>query len=101
MTQQVTGSLYSYILKIGLQSRLILARWQGLSRVRHDNNPLVSSVLFMGRLAKLSISEGILKKISLERPDYESVDEKSLSYRLCPEKKESGHKWVSPSPKEY
>ena len=33
------------------------------------------------RLAKLSILilEGIIKKISYERRDYESVDEKSLS----------------------
>ena len=27
------------------------------------------------------------QKISYERRDYESVDEKSLSYRLCPEKR--------------
>ena len=40
-------------------------------------NPLVPSVLYIGRLAKflISIMEGILKKISYER-DYESVDEK-------------------------
>ena len=40
------------------------------------------------RLAKLSILilEGIIKNISYERRDYESVDEKSLS-RLCPEKR--------------
>ena len=33
----------------------------------------------MARLAKILISQGIVKKISYERRDYESVDEKSLS----------------------
>ena len=39
------------------------------------------SVLYIGRLAKIliSIMEGIPKKISYERRDYESVDETSLS----------------------
>ena len=40
------------------------------------------------RLAKLSILiiEGIIQKISYERRDYESVDEKSLSLS-CPEER--------------
>ena len=44
-------------------------------------NPLLPSVPYMARLAKIliSMSEGILKKNSYERCDYESVDEKSLS----------------------
>ena len=44
-------------------------------------NPLVPSVLNIGRLTKISISiqDRILKKISYERRAYESVDEKSLS----------------------
>ena len=44
-------------------------------------NPLLPSVPICHRLAKLStlILEGIIKKNSYERPDYESVDEKSLS----------------------
>ena len=44
-------------------------------------NPFPSSVPVWHRLAKLSILilEGIIKKISYERRDYESVDEKSLS----------------------
>ena len=49
------------------------------------------------RIGKISILklEGIIKKISYERRDYESVDEKSLSLRLCLEKlqkKNSGTK---------
>ena len=45
-------------------------------------NPSLPSVLIWHRLAKLSILilEGIIKKISYERRDYESVDEKSLSW---------------------
>ena len=44
-------------------------------------NPFPPSVPICHRLAKLSILnlEGIIKKISFERRDYESVDEKSLS----------------------
>ena len=44
-------------------------------------NPFPPSVPIWHRLAKLSILilEGIVKKISYERRDYESVDEKSLS----------------------
>ena len=44
-------------------------------------NPFPPSVPIWHRLAKLSILilEGIIKKISYERRDYESVDEKSLS----------------------
>ena len=39
------------------------------------------SVLCIGRWAKIlfSIEEGIIKNISYERRDYESVEEKSLS----------------------
>ena len=44
-------------------------------------NPFPPSVPIWERLAKLSILilEGTIKKISYERRDYESVDEKSLS----------------------
>ena len=44
-------------------------------------NPLVPSVHKSVRIAKISILklEGVIKKISNERRDYESVDEKSLS----------------------
>ena len=44
-------------------------------------NPFPPSVPIWHRSAKLSILilEGIIKKISYERRDYESVDEKSLS----------------------
>ena len=50
-------------------------------------NPLVPSAANMRRNAKILILilEGIIKKISYERRDYESVDDKNLSY-LCPEK---------------
>ena len=43
--------------------------------------PLLPSVSIWHRLAKLSILilEGIVEKITYERRDYESVDEKSLS----------------------
>ena len=37
-------------------------------------NPLVHSVHYVGRLTKILILEGILKKISYEHRDYESVD---------------------------
>ena len=44
-------------------------------------NPFPPSVPIWQRLAKLPmlILEGTIKKISFERRDYESVDEKSLS----------------------
>ena len=44
-------------------------------------SPLVHSVHYKGRLTKILILilEGILKKISYVRRDYESVDEKILS----------------------
>ena len=45
-------------------------------------NPLVPSVHKSARMAKISIlkkKEGTIKRISYERLDYESVDEKSLS----------------------
>ena len=44
-------------------------------------NPLVPSAHKSVRISKISILklEGIIKKISYERRDYESVDEKSLS----------------------
>ena len=44
-------------------------------------NPFPLSMPIWQRLAKLSIMilEGIIKKISYERRDYESVDEMSLS----------------------
>ena len=42
-------------------------------------NPLVHSVQYKGRLTKILILEGILKKNSYERLVYESVDKKILS----------------------
>ena len=47
-------------------------------------NPFPPSVPIWHRSAKLSILilEGSIKKISYERRDYESVDEKSLSYAI-------------------
>ena len=44
-------------------------------------NPVLPSEANMRRSAKISILilEGIIKKISYERHDYESVEEKSLS----------------------
>ena len=47
-------------------------------------NPLVPSAHKSVRIAKISILklEGIIKKISYERRDYESVDENSLSEAL-------------------
>ena len=44
-------------------------------------NPFPQSVPIWQRLAKVSILilEGTIKKLSYERRDYESVDEKSLS----------------------
>ena len=49
--------------------------------LQNSINPFPPSVLIWQRLAKLSILilEGTIKKISYERCDYESVDEKSLS----------------------
>ena len=40
-------------------------------------NPLLPSVLNIGRLTKIliSIKEGIIRKISYDRPAYESVDD--------------------------
>ena len=40
---------------------------------------IVNSVHYKGHLTKILILEGILKKISYERRDYESVDENILS----------------------
>ena len=47
-------------------------------------NPLLSSAHKSARIAKISILklEGTIKKISYERLEYESVDEKSLSYAM-------------------
>ena len=46
------------------------------------------SILYIGQLAKILISAtgGILKKISYERQEYESVDEKSLSWAMSQKK---------------
>ena len=51
---------------------------------QHIINPFPPSVPIWHRLAKLSILilEGIIKKFSYERRDYESVDEKSLSLAM-------------------
>ena len=53
-------------------------------------NPFPPSVPIWHRFAKLSILilEGIIKKISYERRDYESVDEKSLSEAMSRETSE-------------
>ena len=53
-------------------------------RLNQSINPFPPSVLIWHRLVKLSILilEGIIKKISYERRDYESVDEKSLSQAM-------------------
>ena len=61
--------------------------------------PLVSSVLIIGRLAKilLLILGRDPQKISYERRDYESVDEKSLSWAMSrknDEKKNTGTKML-------
>ena len=45
-----------------------------------DFNLNPSSVAIQHRLAKILIQEGIIEKNSYERRDYESVDEKTLSY---------------------
>ena len=60
-------------------------------------NPLVPSAHKSVRISKISILklEGIIKKISYERRDYESVDENSLSEAMSRknyEKKNSGTK---------
>ena len=63
-------------------------------------NPLVPSAR-MDEILILKLEE-IIKKISYERRDYESVDEKSLSYRLCHEirrkRKNSGSKGLNQWP---
>ena len=50
----------------------------------------------MRRSAKILILilEGIIKKISYERRDYESVDEKSLSWAMSREKKKRKKKRI-------
>ena len=47
-------------------------------------NPLVPSACKSARISKNSILKlkGIIKKMSYERRDYESVDEKSLSWTM-------------------
>ena len=60
-------------------------------------NPLLPIAHKSARIDKISILklEGIIKKISYERRDYESVDEKSLSKamsRKTTKKKNSGTK---------
>ena len=49
--------------------------------IRSHFNPLLPIAHKSARIAKISILklEGIIQKISYERRDYESVDEKSLS----------------------
>ena len=51
------------------------------SAVEEVLNPLLHSVIYKGHLTSILIlkKEGITKKISYERRDYESVSEKSLS----------------------
>ena len=46
---------------------------------RSHFNPLLPNGTISSRSAKILILEGIIKTISYERRDYESVDEKSLS----------------------
>ena len=49
--------------------------------IRLEINPLLPIAYKSARIDKISILklEGIIKKISYERRDYESADEKSLS----------------------
>ena len=59
-------------------------------------NPLLPIAHKSARIDKISILklEGIIKKLSYERRDYDSVDEKSLSkamFRKTIRKKEFGH----------
>ena len=63
-------------------------------------NPLVPSAHKFALIAKISILklEGIIKKISYDRRDYESVGEKNLSYSLfrkTTKKKNSGSKGLN------
>ena len=60
----------------------MLSYVRSVSVLENNNiNPLVPSAHKSVRIDKISILklEGIIKKISYERRDYESVDEKSLS----------------------
>ena len=65
-------SIFSFIRERYTDCRLIL---------HGDFNPLMPIAYKSARIDKISILklEGIIKKISYERRDYESVDEKSLS----------------------
>ena len=70
-------------------------------RIYHFFKPFPPSLSIWNRLAKLSILilEGIIKKNSYERRDYELVDEKSLGYVLKnDEKKNSGGKGLNNVP---
>ena len=63
-----------------LNERSIRHQWKS-TKIGSLINPTSPSVSIWHRLAKLSILilEGIIKKFSYERRDYESVDEKSQS----------------------
>ena len=55
--------------------------YNNLKRIISTINPLLPIAYKSARIDKISILklEGIIKKISYERRDYESVDEKCLS----------------------
>ena len=77
---------------------IIIARLSGSPNRRFlltQENPFVPSILYLERLAKIfnSIKEGILKKVSHDRCDYEY--EKSLYIKQCHKKKKIRHKWVN------
>ena len=63
-------------------------------------NHLLPSAHKSSRIVKILILklEGTIKKISYQRRDYDSVDEKSLSYATCPKKQNSGSKGLNMFP---
>ena len=84
--------VHTVLIHLSVMKHIQATGWHGSFigiQIIHDNyplaedffNPFPPSVTIWHRLEKLSILilEGIIKKISYERRDYESVDEKSLS----------------------
>ena len=74
---------FMLVMLLNITLQLVTDRDSGPGNFQEQTgiNPFNPSVPIWHRLAKLSILilEGIIKKISYERRDYESVDEKSLS----------------------
>ena len=64
-----------------LQKKIQAVKGQRKRKFTNLSNPLLPSAANMRSCAKILIliQEGIIKKISYERRDYESADEKSLS----------------------